>query len=255
MKNKDIEDRLCAAKPDIKIDEKKKAETLLILQKHISEKKISVLNSRRRILWNQIRYMDKSAMILHAFLCVILVVVDVIMSCRGASKEDIILFSMLLAGILGTASIVQTGRVFSSGIAELSESCYFNVKQIVAFHMVLSGIMNLTFLLLGIFFVGIRWKMNLLQVGLYLLVPFVTTQCCCLRVLLTEAGRKNPYLLIMSGIFAVVFYLIIASIPELYRMTALVIWCAAFIIGLFLLGMQIKILFQGIERGEMICTN
>lgn len=255
MKNKDIEDRLCAAKPDVRIDEKKKAETLLFLQKHISEKKIGVLNGRSRILYNQIRYMDKSVMLIHALFCVILAVIGIMMGYRGASREDMILFSMLLSGILGTASIVQTGRVFSSGIAELSESCYFNVKQIVAFHMVLSGIMNLTFLLLGIFFVGIRWKMNLLQVGLYLLVPFIMTQCCCLRVLLTEAGRKNSYLLIMSGIFAIVFYLIIASIPELYRMTALVIWCVAFIIGLLILGIQIKILFQGIERGEMICMN
>lgn len=255
MKNKDIKDKLYAKKPDVKIDEKKKAETLLFLQKHISERKVNVLNSRRQILYHQIRYMDKSAIILHAFLGMILAAIDVIISCRGASKEDMIIFSMLLSGILGTVSIVQTGRIFSSGIAELSESCYFNVKQIVAFQMVLSGIMNLTFLLLGIFFMGIRWKMNLLQIGLYLLVPFVTTQCCCLRVLLMEAGRKNSYLLIMSGMFTVVFYLIIASIPELYRMTALFIWCAAFMIGLFLLGIQIKILFQGMERGEMICMN
>ena len=242
-------------KPDIKIDEKRKAETMFILQKEISEKQIGILNSRKMIIKGQIRYMDKSVIMIHTLLCLVLSVVGVIMGCHGASKEEMIMFSMMLSGVMGIVSIVQTGRIFSSGIAELSESCYFNIRQIVALHMVLSGIINLTFLLLSVFFVGIQWKMNLLQIGLYLLVPFVMTQCCCLRVLLTEAGRRNTYLLVMTGIFSIIFYLIIASIPELYRITALAVWCIAFIIGLLLLGIQVKILFRGMERGDMICTN
>ena len=242
-------------KPDIRIDEKRKAETMNILQKEISEKPVGILNSRKLIIRGQIHYMDKSVIVIHALLCMVLSAAGVIMSCQGASKDDMLLFSMMLAGVMGIVSIAQTGRIFSSGIAELSESCYFNIKQIVALHMVLSGIINLTFLLLSVFFVGIQWKMNLLQVGLYLLVPFVMTQCCCLRVLLTEAGRKNTYLLVMTGIFSIIFYLIIASIPELYRITALAVWCIVFIIGLLLLAIQVKTLFKGIERGDMICTN
>ena len=242
-------------KPDIRIDEKRKAETMDILQKEISEKQIGILNSRKMIIRGQIRYMDKSVIVIHALLCMVLSAAGVIMTFQGVSKDDMLLFSMMLAGVMGIVSIAQTGRIFSSGIAELSESCYFNIKQIVALHMVLSGVINLTFLLLSVFFVGIQWKMNLLQVGLYLLVPFVMTQCCCLRVLLTEAGRKNTYLLVMTGIFSIIFYLIIASIPELYRITALSVWCIAFIIGLLLLGIQIKTLFKGMERGDMICTN
>ncbi len=249
MKNKRIK------KPDIRIDEKKKAETMDILHKEILKKQIGILNSRKLILKGQIRYMDKSVIVIHALLCMILSAVGVIMTCQGASKDDMILFSMMLSGVMGIVSVAQTGRIFSSGIAELSESCYFNIRQIVALHMVLSGIINLTFLLLTIFFVGIQWKMNLLQVGIYLLVPFVMTQCCCLRVLLTEAGRRNTYLLVMTGIFSIIFYLIIASIPELYRITALTVWCIAFIIGLLLLGIQVRTLFKGMERGDIICTN
>lgn len=255
MKNKNIQNKIRIGKPDIKIDEKKKAETMNILQKEILEKQIGILNSRKLIIRGQIRYMDKSVIVIHTLLCMILFAAGVIMSGQEASKEDMILFSMMLSGVMGIVSIVQTSRIFSSGIAELSESCYFNIKQIVALHMVLSGIINLTFLLLSIFFVGIRWKMNLLQTGLYLFVPFVMTQCCCLRALLTEAGRKNTYLLVIVGIFSIIFYLMIASIPELYRITALAVWCIAFIVGLLLLGIQVKTLFKGMERGDMICMN
>ncbi|MDE5598129.1 MAG: hypothetical protein K2J04_09875, partial [Lachnospiraceae bacterium] len=69
------------------------------------------------------------------------------------------------------------------------------------------------------------------------------------------AGRRNTYLLVMVGVFSIIFYLIIASIPDLYRITALAVWCIAFIIGLLLLGIQVKTLFKGIERGDMICMN
>ncbi|MCM1252461.1 MAG: hypothetical protein NC321_06550 [Clostridium sp.] len=255
MRNRKIEKKLRAEKPDIRIDEEKKAKTMLVLQGCISQKQIGVLQNRRQILWGQIRYMDKSVFAVHTLFCIAIAAAGVFMNYKEAPKEDVIAFSMILAGILGVISIVQTGRIFSSGIAELSESCYFNVKQIVAFHMVLSGIINLTFLLFGIFFVGTQWKVNLIQIGLYILVPFVITQCCCLRALLTEAGRKNPYVLIMVGVFAVIFYLVIALIPELYRATALTVWCAAFVVGVLLLGIQIKTLFRGIERGDMICTN
>ncbi len=173
----------------------------------------------------------------------------------GAEEEDIILYSLFLSGVLGIMSVVGIGRIFGTGIAELSESCYFNVRQIVALHMLLSGIINLTVLSIGIVFVGMQWQISLLRLGLYILVPFVTAQSCCLRVLFTEAGRKNSYLLITTGIFLVMFYLIIGSMPELYMAAAYAVWTAALIVGLVLLGIQINDLFRRIEKGEILCMN
>lgn len=171
------------------------------------------------------------------------------------SEENIILASMVLSGVLGIVSIAEISRIFFSGIAELSESCYFNVRQLVAFHMTVSGVINLTVLLIGILLIGYQWQIDLLQIGLYTLVPFVMSECCCMRILLTKAGRKNSCLLMMTGAFIVVFYLILASMPNLYRIAALGVWGIAFAIGILLLGIQIKILLKGIEKGEIICTN
>lgn len=255
MEIREIKDRFRIEDRTIKIDEKRKEDTIILLQKNIEEKQINTLVSRKRILINQFRYMDKSTICVHLLLSVVLLLTAAVMKQRGAEEEDIILFSMLLSGVLGIASIVGISRIFFSGIAELSESCYFNVRQIVAFHMLLSGIINLTALSIGIIFVGLQWKIGLLRIGLYTLVPFVTAQCCCLKVLLTEAGRRNSYLLIMVGVFLVIFNLIMASMPELYRVTAYAAWAAAFVIGVLLLGIQIKALFRGIEKGEIICMN
>lgn len=251
----EVQDMFENADRAIKIDEKRKEETMILLQKKIEEKQFSVIGSRKRILINQFRYMDKSMISVHLLFCIVFLLIAALMKHCGAEEKDIILYSLFLSGVLGIVSVAGIGRIFGTGIAELSESCYFNVRQIVALHMLLSGIINLTVLSIGIVFVGKQWQISLLRLGLYILVPFVTAQSCCLKVLLTEAGRKNSYLLITTGIFLVMFYLIMGSMPELYVAAAYAVWTAALIIGLVLLGIQINALFRGIEKGEILCMN
>ncbi len=255
MKGMEVKDLFRDTDSIIKVDEKRKEETIMILQKYIAEKQISVISSRKRILINQFRYMDKSMIYVHLIFCVVLLLIAAVMKHYGAEEKDIILYSLFLSGVLGIVSVVGIGRIFGTGIAELSESCYFNVRQIVALHMLISGIINLTVLFIGIVFVGIQWQISLLRLGLYILVPFVTAQSCCLKVLLTEAGRKNSYLLIMVGVFLVMFYMIIGSIPEVYKVTAYAVWAVVPIVGLMLMGVQIKALLRGIDKGEIICMN
>lgn len=245
------------------IDEKRKEETLSFLQKEILQKKTGIVHNRKEILIQQFRYMDKSMLGIHGAFGIASLLMMILLpeygkfgeSVVGVKAEDIIFISTVISCILGIVSILGIDRVFFSGIAELSESCYFNVRQMVAFQMFLSGIIDLTVLLFDILFVGMRWKINLLQIGLYIFVPFLITECCCLATVLSEVGRKNSYLLVMVGAFTIVFNCILASSLNLYRITALALWGIAFVIGLLLFAIQIKILFRGIEKGEILCTN
>lgn len=263
MIEKDIREQFRITDRNVVIDEKKKEETLSFIQDEIAGKQAGFMNSRKRILLQQFWYMDKSMIAVHAAVCIFpVLVMAVLHGYKGygelmteINEKDIILISTILSGILGVISIMEISRVFFSGIAELSESCYFNVRQIVAFQMFFSGIVNLVVLSVCVLFVSMRWKMGLLRIGLYILVPFIIAECCCLMVVLSEAGRRNSYLLIMLGAFIVVFYCILASSPELYRATALAVWGAALIIGLLLLAVQIKLLFRGIKKGEILCVN
>ncbi|MCH5248770.1 MAG: hypothetical protein J1E98_02500 [Lachnospiraceae bacterium] len=243
------------ADQSLQIDEKRKNDTLLFLQKKVNEKQIRLINNKKQILWNQLRYMDKSVFMLHILIFVIMLPVMTFMKQNGNEIKDIIITNVILSGLMGTFSIIEISRVFFSGIAEISESCYFNVRQIVAFYMFISGVINITLLSIGIIFVSYSWKIELLRIGLYIMVPFVFTECCCLGVLLTEAGRKNSYLLVITGIFVIVFHLILSSSLELYNAAALFIWAMTFAAGLLILGLQIKILFSGIKEGEIICMN
>lgn len=258
MKNKkdhDIKEKFRITDRLMQIDENRKRESISLLQNKIKEKQINMAHHGRKILLQQVRYMDKLIMITQIVLYVIVVIIAIMMRQKGVLEEEIILFSILISGLFGIISIAQISRIFSSGIAELSESCYFNVKQIVAFQLLISGVMNLTMLFFVILFVGLFWKIALIQIGLYILVPFVIAQCCCLKALLLEIGRKNSYLLIIVGIFITILYIVIASIPRVYQLTALSIWGVSFVVGILLLGMQVRALFEGIERGDILCMN
>lgn len=250
----DIREQFRITDRHIVIDEKRKKETMSFLQEEISRKKTGTRPDRKKILTQQFWYMDKTILGIHAVFCIAALFIMTMIP-GNKEHENIIFISTLISGFLGVFSILAVGRILFSGLAELSESCYFNVSQMVAFQMFLSGIISLTVLFINILFVSMRWKIDLLRAGLYLFVPFVMTECCCLMAVLSEAGRKNVYFLLLAGVFSIICNVILVSSSRLYQATALTFWGAAFAGGLLLLAVQITVLFRGIEKGEMLCTN
>ena len=254
-KTTDIRAMFISSDAFLPIDMERKNHTLERLRREITGKKVRLISNSRKIWLNQMRYADRSMIIFHILGCIVMLFLMVIMDIRPVDSESIIAVSMILAGVLGFLSVLEIGKVCFAKLSELSETCFFNVRQMAAFDMFISGIINLTVLSAGILFVGVKWKIWLLQIGLYILVPFIFAQCVCLGVLLTEAGRKNVWLTAVTGIFLCVFYALLASTPQLYTPSALFIWGIALIIGIVILGIQMKALFAEINKGEILCTN
>lgn len=237
------------------INAERKHNTLQKLRQEIADKEVLFVSNRRKIWLNQMRYADRSMIRFHVLGCIIMLLLIVMMDFRQIDNESIIATSMILAGVLGTLSVLEFGKVCFAKLSELSETCFFNVRQMAAYDMIISGILNLTALSAGILFVGFRWKIWLIQIGLYIMVPFIFAQCVCLGVLLTEAGRKNGWLTAVAGLFLSVVYAILASTPRLYTPSALFLWAIALIVGIVVLGIQTKALFTEINKGEILCTN
>lgn len=244
-----------SADSDHVIDKERKNNTINILRKEIKCKEIRLVVSKRKIWQNQMRYADRSMYFIHLLGCTFMLFLMVMMDIRNIDSESMITFSMILAGILGSLSILGIGKVCFAELAELGETCFFSVSQMTAFEMIRSGIINLAALSAGILFAGSHWKIHLLHLGLYLLVPFIFTQCICLGALLTEIGRRNAWLIAAIGAFLSVFYVILASTPRLYTESALFIWVIALIVGMAVFGIQINTLFREIGKGEILCTN
>lgn len=251
----DIKSLFASADALLPINVEQKSSTLKRLRQEITDKEVLLVCSRRDIWLNQMRYADRSMIGFHILGCIVTLSLIVMMKVRRIDDESVIATSMILAGVLGSLSVLEVGKVCFAKLSELSETCLFNVKQMTAFDMILSGIINLTVLSASILFVGFHWKIWLFQIALYVLVPFIFAQCVCLGVLLTETGRKNGWLTAVAGIFLCVFYAILASTPQLYTPSALFIWEIALIIGIIILGIQTKALFTAINKGEILCTN
>lgn len=237
------------------IDKERKNNTINILRKEIEYKDVRLVVSKRKIWLNQMRYADRSMFFFHLLGCAVMLFLIVMMDIWNVDNESMVTFSMILAGMLGSLSILGIGKVCFAELAELGETCFFNVRQMTAFEMIRSGIINLTALSSEILFAASQWKMHLLQLGLYLLVPFIFTQCICLGALLTETGRRNTWLIAAIGAFLSVFYVILASTPHLYAESALFIWVVALIVEVSVFGIQVNTLFREIGKGEILCTN
>lgn len=243
------------ADKELCIDWKKKEKTIESLKTQIDKKKVSMVYNKRQILRNQFFYMDRTILVFQLIGGIIVLLLTALMKYVGVENEGAIAAVMLLSILMSAFSFIGISRIFSLNFAELSESCYFNAKQMVAFWMVCSSVLNLTILFFLILFVGFWWEAALLQIGLYLIVPYVMAQCCCMGVLFTEFGRRNVYAVLIATALLCAFCFVVSGIPGIYEASAVAFWGIACTVGIAAYGVQIKMLFAGMDKGEMICMN
>ena len=109
------------------------------------------------------------------------------------------------------------------------------------------------FLIAG--YLNYHWSVGLLQVGLYILTPYLVSSITALGILSMETRGKNSSLFGMSAILLSISYGVIGSIPRALFVTTLWIWAVAFLVSGLLFVIQIKKLFSKMEKGEVLCTN
>lgn len=78
----------------------------------------------------------------------------------------------------------------------------------------MSGMVNVVVLFLMAGYLNGFWCVGLLQVGLYILTPYLVSGIMALGILSMEAGRKHSFLFGISGVFLSIGYGIIGTIPR-----------------------------------------
>ena len=234
-------------------ERKKKGIANVVNSADLKPKKNNV--GRLNTIWNQSRYMDKTMLWIQFLTEGILALFFFGLGNMELPRQDMIAYAIVCSGMMGVLLPATVHRSFASNMVELSETCYFNTKQIVVLQMVYSGIISFMFVMLGILFIGIKWQMRLVQISLYVLVPFIFSGCCCLGSLLTKKGRRNPHTFGGMVLFLGMFYLIFVSIPCVYEPAVLGLWVLFLGIGICLAGIQLAILFRYIDKGEILCMN
>lgn len=245
----DIRELFLKSDKDIIIDSSKKQavmEKAAVLHK-IQDRHMAVSDNKWKLLKCQIYYMDKTILILHLIFCLATVLLG---SWQYWSEV-----SMIVSGVLGALSLLEVGGMFCARMTELEETCYFNVRQLVVFHMAFSGIVSLTALFAAFVSAGLRQGLVIMKTGLYTLVPFVFTECLCMTILLMGIGRKNLLILVAAGIFSSFFWGVLSSIPGVYEMSAMAFWGMALAAGSGILAIQTKRFFNALDKGEILCTD
>lgn len=254
MRDSEIKTLFAKADEQVHVDEIRKQKTYHAMIKEM-EKQRTPMMPTKNILFHQFWYMDKLFFVVYGVLICLGIISITALQYTGVNQNEVITVCMVGAGILSITSIGVIDKLFFGKMAELGESCYFNTKQCVAAWLVLSGMINVTILLFMAGYLGCHWKVKLLQVGLYILTPYLISGFIALEILSMETRGKNSSLFGMSAIFLSISYGVIGSIPRALFVTTLWIWAVAFLVSGLLFVMQIKKLLSKMEKGEVLCTN
>lgn len=230
------------------IDAKKKQELKNLIQEREKVPQAAAFVSKWQLLKMQVYHMDKTILLIHLMACF----ATILFGRRCPYWGQI---SVIVSSALGALSLFEVGNLFFSRMTELGESCYLNTRQLAAFQMVYSGFLSLLALLAATVSAGLKYQMDIMKTGLYIMVPFVFTECVCLTVMLMEAGRRNLLLLVAVGIFSALFWSVLTVIPGLYEASALVFWGAALAAGTGVLTMLLRRFFIALDKGEILCAD
>ena len=107
---------------------------------------------RWNVFWNQSRYMDKTILWIQLLAEAMVAFLFCVFCTLEVPRQDMIAYTIVCSGMLGVLLPAALHRSFASNMAELSETCYFNTKQMVVLQMIYFGISSLVFITIGIFF-------------------------------------------------------------------------------------------------------
>lgn len=258
-KDRSLQSLFTAADAHTQIDAARREDTLLLLQRELRTRTIRPLRDKKLLVLNLLRYTDRYLPAFHLLSCIAMLFLLFVMGNPDfpvrMDTRIMMLTAMTLPCFLVLFPAFEFRRICFTGMAELNETCFFHVRQIAALSMLASGLLNLMTVSAAILLVGSRWKIRLLQIGLYMLVPFIFMQCVCFGCLLLEPVRRHTWL---SALFLFpVSMLCLAAVQSrtLYRQSALFFWAAALFAGIAVLAAEMKLLFIKLDKGELLCTD
>ena len=155
----------------------------------------------------------------------------------------------------GNICLNHAARLFSWHMAELEQTLYLNLKQMVCIRMLEAGILDLVILCI---LTGLTGRFNSAGTKvclLYMLVPFLWSDVLYLHMLTAFRNGLAGYRQISAGILCGLLALFPVMLEDAYETAALPWWCAFGLAGALLLGAEIYGILGKIEGGDSLCLN
>lgn len=258
MKNKEIKQLFEADRLNGLAEDAEKKEALkTTVKKEAKEIKIRPAAGWFELLVSQIRFLDGRVFLAQLLLLIAAVFFLKMTGKREGTVEAEIYFAWgsglgMLLGIFVTAGYK---RIVSAKLAELTESCFFHVRQNCIFSMLIYGGIDLGLLTVFLLFTGRNTQRELWEIGIYLFVPFLVSNCFYLFLLLLGTGGKGSLVFGGGSILFAVFFLTLLTLPDIYEKTACSIWYVSGLVSIAVFTAEIKLFLNKVKAGDILCIN
>lgn len=234
-------------------DAQRKKETFEVLEGAVKRKPICYKPSLFDLFRIQLQYISPMFWVIQgAFLAAVALMLERTNRTDGGLCHYL-WWGSLTAAWMGAAVCGELGRHFSRGMAELEQSCYFNLPQMWTMRMILSGSVDIV--LLGVCSGGIARSARapLGQVCVYLLAPFVLSNLCCLWAVTAFRGGRNRYARLIVAFMTALLAVTPSLGPEVYEAEHFGVWVAVLFFGTVLWIKQLRQCYRKIAGGEILC--
>lgn len=237
------------------LNEKKRAGALAVISQEILKKQIRTYPSLLESIWNQLRFQSWRHWLLNGGILLFAMLFAV--SLREKNLDDIKSVTscsvfFVFAGNIGLSSIM---RLFSWHMAELEQTLYLNLKQMVCIRMLETGVFDLIILL---FFAGITGggsEMGAAMYFLYMLVPFLWSDIMYLYMLVFLRNIIFTLRTFTLGVSCGVLALFPLLWKDVYEPEYKAIWLILLAAGILVLAAEVYHILVKIEGGDSVCLN
>lgn len=236
------------------LDESKKENSLAAIRQAAETKQLRRYPSFAANLWNQFRFQPwknrgaQGAVLLSALL------LSAWLNQKQIAGTDFITVCSVFLVFAGNICLSGVARLFSWHMAELEQTLYLNLKQMVCIQMLEAGILDLVILSL---LAGMTGRLNSAGTGaylLYMLVPFLWSDVLYLHMLTAFRNGSAGYRF-SAGVLCGLLSLSPALFEHAYEAVNLPWWRVSGVAGVLLLAAEIYRILGKIEGGDSLCLN
>ena len=237
-------------------DKKKKSESLAVIRQAVREKRVRYQPSFVENVWSQMRYQPWSHWALNGGILFLAMVFAIYLPTGQADEREILTVCSVFFTFAGNMVLSNMGRLFSWHMAELEQTLYLNLKQMVCIRMLEAGIVDLT--VLGIFFSIVGEGGSAAETGMrfvYMLVPFLWSDTLYLLMLIFFRNIVYRFRFAAAGILCGMLACLPLVLRDVYAWEYRWIWCFLAAAGVILFVLEIRFMLEKIEGGDSICLN
>lgn len=237
------------------LDEAKKAQSLSLIRLESARKRIRHYPTFGEQLWNQLRFQSWKHWILQGVLLLAALFLGLALRKRPIAGFETLTACSVFFVFAGNICLTNVANLFSWHMAELEQTLYLNLRQMICIRMLEAGIADFAILSLFLIITGGKNPGGILGSLTYMLVPFLWSDTLYLHMLVSLRNVSSGFRSFALGLLCGAFALFPLLWEDVYQPGYLIIWLLLAAFGALMLVVQIHRLLGSIDRGENICLN